>query len=110
VALAFSDSWVRDRSPSPQDGFFNLNNISAGKFRIRNEPCSNVAFSLESYLKIPLSDETGLEEHYDADLSWPATDEDLNLEGLKRAVRGQPGLQRSPNAQIIEMLVVEKVK
>jgi hypothetical protein len=59
---------------------------------------------------MPLSDHTRLDEHFDADLSWPATDEDLNLEGLKWSVREQPGLEQSPNARMIEMLVVEKVK
>lgn len=88
----------------------NLNNTSPGNFNIRNEPFSNVSFSLEAYLKTPLIDETGLDARYDADLSWDATEDDFNPEGLKQATLGQLGLEFVPGREAIEVLVVEKVK
>ncbi len=99
-----------DLKPAPDPLSVNLNNTSAGRFEIRNEPISNLAFSLEQYLKTPVIDQTGLTGRYDADLTWDANDQDFNPNGLKQAAVDQLGLELMPDHQTIEMLVVEKVK
>jgi len=96
--------------PTASTRQINLNNTSSGRFKSRNEPFSNVSFSLEAYLKTPLIDETGLDGRYDADLSWDASESDFNPEGLKQAALAQLGLELVPDRQAIEVLVVEKAK
>jgi len=96
--------------PAADPSSVNLNDTSAGRFEIRNEPVSNLAFSLEQYLKTPVIDQTGLTGRYDADLTWNASEQNYNSEGLKQAALDQLGLELIPDHQTIEMLVVEKVK
>jgi uncharacterized protein (TIGR03435 family) len=96
--------------PTASTRQINLNNTLPGHFKIRNEPFSNVSFSLEAYLKTPVIDETGLDGRYDADLSWDANENDFNPEALKQAALAQLGLELVPDRQAIEVLVVEKVK
>jgi uncharacterized protein (TIGR03435 family) len=88
----------------------NLNYAAAGLFKIRNETMSNLSHSLEMYLRVPVIDETGLTGTYDASLTWDATEQDYNSEGMKEAILNQLGLELVPDHQIIEVLEVEKVK
>ena len=88
----------------------NLNNASAGRFVIQNEPMANVTHSLEAYLKVPLIDETGLNGRYDAELTWDAAGPDFNPEGLKKAALEQLGFEFVPDHRTIEMLEATRIK
>ncbi|HZQ45797.1 MAG TPA: TIGR03435 family protein, partial [Verrucomicrobiae bacterium] len=96
--------------PTPEPRAINLNNASAGQFIIRNEPMANISHSLELYLKTPLIDKTGLTGRYDVELTWDATEQDYNPEGMRQAILDQLGLELVSDHQTIEMLVVEKAK
>ncbi len=106
VANANAPGFHRAASPrSP-----NLNNTAAGLFKIRNETMANVTHSLEMYLRTPVIDETGLTGRFDASLRWDATEQDYDPEGMKEAILNQLGFELIPDHQVIEVLVVEKVK
>ncbi len=95
---------------TPEPRAINLNNASAGQFIIRNEPMANITHSLELYLKTPLIDETGLTGRYDVELTWDATEQDYNPDGMRQAILDQLGLELVADHQTIEVLVVEKEK
>ena len=88
----------------------NLNNTEPGKFEIRNETFDNVTFSMEAFLRMPLINETGMSGRFDAELTWDASGEDGNPEGLKQAIRDQLGFDLVPDRRTIEVLTVKKVR
>lgn len=81
----------------------------AGYFTSRNQTLSGLAWFLESHFKVPIIDQTGLTNRFDIDLNWDETDyRHPNLDGLKRALLDQLGLELVPTNMPVEMLVVEK--
>jgi uncharacterized protein (TIGR03435 family) len=83
----------------------------AGYIVFRNQPLSNLAWSLEYRFKRPVIDQTGVTNLYDIDLNWDETDfQHPNLDGLRQALLDQFGLELVPTNMPIEMLVVDKAK
>jgi uncharacterized protein (TIGR03435 family) len=88
-------------------------------FAFHEQPVSTLIRGLESRLKIPVVDQTGLTQDYDFALTWNMpypTQRDLgelelpDLEKLLPALRDQLGLELVPTNMPNEMLVVEKAK
>ena len=62
---------------------------------------------MESLLKKPVLDETGLTNHYDYELKWDAKErEHPDLEALVSAAREQLGVELTPARRMIEVLLV----
>ncbi len=90
-------------SPAVMSGF--------GLFVGFDQPTSTLTPFLESRFRIPVIDQTGLSKRYDFYLKWDEKDRDhLNVGGLQQALLDQLGLELVPSRELIEMLVVEKVK
>jgi uncharacterized protein (TIGR03435 family) len=73
----------------------------------------SIASFLESALKTPVVDETGLTNSYGYDVSLEWEQESWNKpnpDALKKAVREQLGLELVPDRRPIEMLVIEQMK
>ncbi len=82
-----------------------------GNYHCSNQNLSSLAAALESYLKQPVLDETGLREHYQMELKWKEQgDADLNRDEIMKSLEDQLGLELVPGHQTIEMLVMEKAK
>ena len=64
---------------------------------------------LESFLKMPVIDETGLVGKYDIDFRWKE-EGDKNHDAMKKVLRDQVGLELVPVNRPIEMLIVGKAK
>jgi uncharacterized protein (TIGR03435 family) len=80
-------------------------NQSFGQSRLRD--------SLENQFHLPIIDETGLTNRYDFSFTWPVQrtpDNEAHNQATKRALLNQLGLELVPGRELIEMLVVEKVK
>jgi len=85
-----------------------------------NRTMSYLASRLEEVTKVPILDKTGLAGGYDFDLKWGQympSKESINvddsveqLQGLKKALVEQLGLELVPAKAPIEMLVIEKAK
>jgi uncharacterized protein (TIGR03435 family) len=72
-----------------------------------------LASFLETVLKTPVVDETGLTNDYgyDVSLKWKQKSwSDPNPEDFKKALREQLGLELVPDRQPVEMVVIEKAK
>jgi uncharacterized protein (TIGR03435 family) len=70
----------------------------------------NLAVFLEDNSNFPVTDTTGLTDHFDFDLNCKQTDlENRNWDAVNRAL-GKLGLELVPTNMPIEMLVVEKAK
>jgi uncharacterized protein (TIGR03435 family) len=87
---------------------------SGGAFSGTNQPISQLAAFAEGIFHLPVLDQTGLTNNFDFNLVWDEYGKKRgdypNLEGLKRALINQLGLELVPTNMPIEMLVVEKVK
>jgi uncharacterized protein (TIGR03435 family) len=89
-----------------------------GHLSFTNQPISKLAEMLENRFRIPVIDQTGLANNYDFDVTWDEYGRKVgysfpdypNLNGLKRALLDQLGLELMPTNMPIEMLVVEKAK
>jgi uncharacterized protein (TIGR03435 family) len=82
-----------------------------GSYRCDNLDISSVVASLESYLKTPVIDETGLAGNFQFDLKWNEMDnQDPNHDSLMKALQNQLGLELVPDHQTIEVLVLERMK
>jgi uncharacterized protein (TIGR03435 family) len=82
-----------------------------GNYRCSNQNLSSLAAALESFLKRPVIDETGLTGHYQMELKWKEQgDTELNRDEIMHALQDQLGLELVPDHQTIEMLVMEKAK
>ncbi len=89
----------------------NASRSGAGYVTFRNQPLSNLAWSLEYRFRTPVIDQTRLSRFYDLDLHWDESDfQHPNFDGLKQALLDQLGLELVPTNMPIEMLVVEKAK
>lgn len=78
-----------------------------GRMQAINGTLVGLAWSLESLLKKPVLDETGLTNRYDFELKWEAKDrEQPDPEKLAKAVREQLGLELTLAKRTIEVLVV----
>jgi uncharacterized protein (TIGR03435 family) len=81
----------------------------AGEFSCRNEQLSDLAWFLEGRFEFPVIDQTGTTNHFDIDLKWNEPNwQHLNLDGLKKGLRDQLGLELMPSREPVEMLVLEK--
>lgn len=69
-----------------------------------NAPFSDVAFSLEAQLKVPVLDRTGEQKRFDMSLTWSPNTNDA----IRSAVLEQLSLELVPSRETIEMLVVER--
>lgn len=70
-----------------------------------------LAAALESNLKKPVIDETGLTNHYDFSLQWDQKSPDQpNPEGLMKVLRQDLGLDLVPAVRSMEVVRVEQVK
>ena len=85
---------------------------NTGQYSCKNQPISNLAYFLESGLKTPVIDQTGLAGNYDIELNWsePGGYQNPNKEALRQAVLDKLGLELVPATQPIDMLVVKKTK
>jgi uncharacterized protein (TIGR03435 family) len=94
-------------------------NEGVGHLNRTDGPIGFLIYDFESYLHVPVIDQTGLAGRFDVDLTW---DDEMkwddstgrfyftNPDGLKQAVLDQLGLDLVPSREPIEMLVVEKAK
>jgi uncharacterized protein (TIGR03435 family) len=73
-----------------------------------NVSLPELAGFLESYLKTPVVDQTGLTKGYAIDLKWDVSSGLTTPDVLKQAVLDQLGLELVPARKSIEMLVIEK--
>ncbi len=81
----------------------------AGEFSCRNEQLSDLAWFLEGRFEFPVIDQTGTTNHFDIDLKWNEPNwQHPNLDGLKKGLRDQLGLELMPSREPVEMLVLEK--
>jgi uncharacterized protein (TIGR03435 family) len=68
-----------------------------------------LADALEQRLGVPILDRTGMpDQHFDFDLTWEQVGALLNIEGLKRALLDQLGLELVPTTESVEVVVVNK--
>jgi uncharacterized protein (TIGR03435 family) len=75
-----------------------------------HEAMFNLASFLENNSNVPVTDATGLTDHFDFDLNCKQSDlENRNWEAVNLAL-GKLGLELVPTNMPIEMLVVEKAK
>ena len=74
-----------------------------------DRPISNLVPFIESRLRIPVVNQTGLTNNYDFSLKWPESGR-RNNDVLKKALLDQLGLELVSTNMPIEMLVVEKAK
>lgn len=81
-----------------------------GEFSIAAQPISTLAGHLESQLNIPVIDRTGLTGKFDIEMKWDQSNLGRNLEGIKRAVVDQLGLQLIHGRERIEVLAVKKTR
>jgi uncharacterized protein (TIGR03435 family) len=98
------------RRLKPNEGT-STSNWRAGYFSSRNRTLSSLTGFLESRLRTPVINQTGLTNQYDIDLDWEETDyQHPHLESLKQALSDQLGLDLVPTNMPIEILVVKKAK
>jgi uncharacterized protein (TIGR03435 family) len=70
-----------------------------------------LASALESNLKKPVFDETGLTNHYDIALKWEQKSPDQpNPEGLTQALRDSLGLDLVPARRAVQMVRIQQTK
>jgi uncharacterized protein (TIGR03435 family) len=70
-----------------------------------------LATALESNLKKPVFDDTGLTNHYDFTLKWEQKSPDQpNPEGLTKALREVLGLELVPARRAVGMVRIEQSK
>jgi uncharacterized protein (TIGR03435 family) len=95
----------------PSDGQGGSARTSAGQFSCENQPLSCLAGMLESSLKQPVVDHTGLAGNFDIDLSWDAANfQRQNPDALKQALADELGLELVAATEAIDMLFVERAK
>ncbi|HSY73922.1 MAG TPA: TIGR03435 family protein, partial [Dongiaceae bacterium] len=70
---------------------------------------SELAKRLDGWVKLPVVDQTGLNNHFDLTLRW-TTASGSSGDALKKILLDQLGLKLVPTNMPIEMLVVEKVQ
>jgi uncharacterized protein (TIGR03435 family) len=93
----------------PSDGQGGSARSSAGQFSCVNQSLSCLAGMLESSLKQPVVDHTGLTGNFDIDLFWDAPDyQHQNPDNLKQAMLDELGLELIPANEPIDMLIVER--
>lgn len=94
-------------SPTPGSSFrYGPGNVSGTDVSL-----GGIVNALETLLKQPVIDETGLTNHYDVTLKWDEKSPDNpNPEGLKQAVREQLGLELVPGVRPVEMVRITSVK
>ena len=94
-------------SPTPSGSF----RYGPGDIEGMNVSMSAMAAALESCLKQPVLDETGLTNRYDVTLKWEQKSVGKpNSEGLLKALREQLGLDLDPATRPIEMVRIEQAK
>ena len=94
-------------SPTPGGAF----HYGPGSLGGTDIALNGIVNALETLLKQPVIDETGLTNHYDVNLTWDAkSPEDPNPEGLKQAVMEQLGLELVPGVRPEEMVRIASVK
>jgi RNA polymerase sigma-70 factor, ECF subfamily len=75
-----------------------------------NDSLSRVPEILEGYCKMPITDETGVTQHFSVDVKWKELGkDDPNHDALKEALLNQLGLELVPSRASIQMLVVDKI-
>jgi uncharacterized protein (TIGR03435 family) len=80
-----------------------------GHFFTAGGPIQELAVVLESYLGIPVVDQTGLTGMFSFDVKWEESNSRRpNPEAMKQALLNQLGLELVPSREPVEMLVVEK--
>ncbi len=78
-----------------------------GRMSAVNTPISSLARALESQLRKPVLEKTGLTNRYDVRLKWKQEGRDVVPEVLVDAVRAQLGLELSPAKCPVEVVVLE---
>jgi uncharacterized protein (TIGR03435 family) len=91
----------------PSNGQGGSARTSAGQFSCENQPLSCLAGMLESSLKQPVVDHTGLAGNFDIDLSWDAPNfQRQNPDALKQAIVDELGLELVAATEAIDMLIM----
>jgi len=81
-----------------------------GRLQAINQPVSSLAGGLESSLRTPVLNETGLTNNYDFELKWTEQKEgEAKPEVIIQAVREQLGLLLTPARRPVELVIVDKV-
>jgi uncharacterized protein (TIGR03435 family) len=79
-----------------------------GRLQAINQPVSSLAGGLESNLRIPVFDETGLTNHYDYEVKWKEEKEgEAKPEVIVQAVHDQLGLQLTLAHRPVEMVIID---
>jgi uncharacterized protein (TIGR03435 family) len=82
---------------------------AAGKIECVNSPITGLVSRLESALKQPVIDETGLTGKYDFKVTWKQPDENIaNTAGLIAAVHEQLGLDLKLEKRTVSVVVVRR--
>jgi uncharacterized protein (TIGR03435 family) len=81
-----------------------------GTFSMSHQPMTSLTGYLEQILKIPILDQTKLNDQYDIELKWVNGDITEQMESLKKVLAEQLGLELVPSVESIKMLIVERSK
>jgi|SRR5947207_1567197 len=80
-----------------------------GRLQAINQPVGSLASGLETNLRTPVVDETGLTNNYDFELKWSQENEGkAQPELIRQAVQDQLGLQLTPGRRQVELVVVDR--
>lgn len=109
LALKVKDASASGLVVSPTGGY----SFSYGPRRIKGVgvPMSGLASALESVLKKPVFDETGLTNRYDISLEWETQPPDgPNPDDVTKLVREKLGLELVPEKRAVEWVVIEQAQ
>jgi uncharacterized protein (TIGR03435 family) len=82
-----------------------------GELNFQNATIDSLARHIESRLRRPVINETGLRDRFDIVLSWGAPGEPRpGPEALKKAITDRLGLELKPEQRDVEILLVQKEK
>jgi len=84
-------------------------NFKNGKLSLTHMKLQDITGGLESFMKTPVVDETGLSNYYDFTLDWKQgmTPQQLSRDDLDKIIAGW-GLKLEPDTESIKMLVVKR--
>jgi uncharacterized protein (TIGR03435 family) len=109
LALKVVDPYTTNLTASAPNEKQNVN-FKKGRLYFTHTKLSDITSGLESVLKTPVEDETGLTNYYNFSLAWSRNTrpDQLTRDDIDKIV-GEWGLRFEPDTETIKMLVVKKV-